>query len=343
MRPLQLVDSWPVSTAAGATMTFDGTIEAHGDASRQLRIASLAKIVTAWAVLVAVEEGSLSLSTPVGQEGCTMRHLLSHAGGYGFDGAKPISPPESRRQYSNTGIELAAHAVAAATGISFPQYLSEAVLHPLEMTSTELRGSPAKDIWSTVGDLLRLMSEIIHPTLLAPATVVDALSVQYPGLAGVIPGLGSYAPCPWGLGGEIRGNKQPHWTGLTNSPQTFGHFGGSGSMLWIDPVGAHQRRRAHRPQLRRLGGRRTAPVARAQRCRRGRRCLIRAAADHIRCRQSRRDAARSGVAVGGDDGHRRNARGSRVLPRRAARVRRGPRAASAEDPQVACRIGAIGH
>ncbi len=236
MRPLELIDTWPVPTVAAATMTFDGSIEARGNASQVFRIASLSKIITTWAVLVAVEEASLHLTTPIGQEGCTLRHLLSHAGGYGFDGTKPISRPESKRQYSNTGIELAAHGVAAATGMQFPQYLSEAVLGPLQMANTTLQGSPAKDIWSTVGDMLRLISEIIHPTLLAPATVADAMTVQFPALAGLVPGVGSFDPCPWGLGGEIRGVKQPHWTGSTNSPATFGHFGGAGTMMWIDPV-----------------------------------------------------------------------------------------------------------
>jgi CubicO group peptidase (beta-lactamase class C family) len=34
---------------------------------------------------------------------------------------------------------------------------------------------------------------------------------------------------------EIRGHKQPHWTGTLNSPRTFGHFGQSGSFFWVDP------------------------------------------------------------------------------------------------------------
>ncbi len=34
---------------------------------------------------------------------------------------------------------------------------------------------------------------------------------------------------------EIRGHKTPHWTGSTNSPETFGHFGGAGTVLWVDP------------------------------------------------------------------------------------------------------------
>jgi CubicO group peptidase (beta-lactamase class C family) len=37
------------------------------------------------------------------------------------------------------------------------------------------------------------------------------------------------------LGIEIRGDKSPHWTGTKNSPRTFGHFGGSGTMTWVDP------------------------------------------------------------------------------------------------------------
>ena len=54
-------------------------------------------------------------------------------------------------------------------------------------------------------------------------------------MAGVLPGFGWFDPCDWGLGVEIRGNKHPHWTGTANSPRTFGHFGRSGSFLWVDP------------------------------------------------------------------------------------------------------------
>jgi CubicO group peptidase (beta-lactamase class C family) len=59
--------------------------------------------------------------------------------------------------------------------------------------------------------------------------------VAYPGLAGVLPGYGRQQPNDWGLGWEIRGSKDPHWTGATSSPETFGHFGRSGTFLWVDP------------------------------------------------------------------------------------------------------------
>ncbi|HEY4333738.1 MAG TPA: serine hydrolase domain-containing protein, partial [Ilumatobacteraceae bacterium] len=200
------------------------------------RLASLAKVISSWAVLVAVEEGSIALDTAIGQPGCTLRHLLCHAGGYGFDGSAPITPPQRRRIYSNTGIEMAAEAVAAATGFPFATYLFEAVFAPLGMTATELRGSPAHGMWSSVSDLAFFLGELIRPTLLAPSTVAEATSVQFPDLVGVIPGLGTFRPCPWGLGVEIHGAKSPHWMGTTNSAETFGHFGGAGTMMWVDPV-----------------------------------------------------------------------------------------------------------
>ena len=36
-------------------------------------------------------------------------------------------------------------------------------------------------------------------------------------------------------GFELRDSKSPHWTGARNSPRTFGHFGRSGTFLWVDP------------------------------------------------------------------------------------------------------------
>jgi CubicO group peptidase (beta-lactamase class C family) len=42
-------------------------------------------------------------------------------------------------------------------------------------------------------------------------------------------------PNDWGLGFEIRDGKSPHWTGSANSGRTYGHFGQSGTFLWVDP------------------------------------------------------------------------------------------------------------
>ena len=109
------------------------------------------------------------------------------------------------------------------------------MLQPLGLRHTELRGSVAKDAWSTVDDLAVFAAELLHPTLVAEPTLAEATTEQFPGLAGVIPGLGSYDPNPWGLGFELKGAKSPHWTAPDGSPRTFGHFGGSGTFLWVDP------------------------------------------------------------------------------------------------------------
>jgi CubicO group peptidase (beta-lactamase class C family) len=236
VQALGLIDTWPVDNVAAAVVRQNGTIDVGGDQQRRFRVASVAKTLTTWACLVAVEEGIVALDQPVGQPGCTLRHLLCHAGGYPFDGPAPIARPERTRIYSNTGIEMAAATVADAAGITFDSYLHEAVVQPLGMSSTTLRGSPAHGLSSTAADLTRFVVEIRTPRLISPTTAHEAATPQFPELNGVIPGIGRFTPCPWGLGFEIRGNKQPHWTGTTNSPQTFGHFGGAGTFLWVDPA-----------------------------------------------------------------------------------------------------------
>jgi CubicO group peptidase (beta-lactamase class C family) len=175
------------------------------------------------------------LDQAVAQQDCTLRHLLAHAGGYAFDGVQPIARPGVRRIYSNTGIELAAQAVADAAEMPFEQYLREAVFEPLGMRSTRLTGSPAHGIRSTVTDVLAFIRELRTPTLLSAASAAAYRTVQFPELSGLVPGVGRFQPCPWGLGTEIKGAKHPHWTGRSNSEETFGHFGGAGTLLWVDP------------------------------------------------------------------------------------------------------------
>jgi CubicO group peptidase (beta-lactamase class C family) len=238
VRALDLTAGWPVPhVSAAAVVVGDGAqplVHRIGDVELSYRIASISKPIAAWAMLVAVEEGLLALDSPIGQPGCTLAHLLAHAGGYAFDGDEPVSAPGRRRIYSNTGIELAAEAVATAAAMPFEQYLREAVLEPLGMARTELRGSPAHAIFSTVDDVVRFLAEVIDPTLISEATATVATTPFLPDLAGIVPGIGRFDPCPWGLGFEIHGNKHPHWMGTRNSTSACGHFGGSGTMCWID-------------------------------------------------------------------------------------------------------------
>jgi CubicO group peptidase (beta-lactamase class C family) len=233
---LATIDEWPVPHAAAAVVQRGSAIAVHGETDRPFRLASISKVITAWTCLIAVEEGSVSLDDAVGPPESTLRHCLAHAAGYGFDTANPIMGVGKRRIYSNTGIETAANHIAERTGMMFSEYMREAIFVPLGMDDSSLKASPAYAVFSTVDDMALFMQELIQPTLISDATAKDAVTIQYPELGGVIPGLGSYKPNPWGLGIEIRDGKQPHWTGSLNSPQTFGHFGGSGTMMWIDPT-----------------------------------------------------------------------------------------------------------
>jgi CubicO group peptidase (beta-lactamase class C family) len=233
--PLSAVDSWGASFAAAAAVDAAGRTHRHGDTSQVVRVASITKLCSSWAVLVAVEEGAVELDEPAGPPGSTVRHLLAHASGLDFDTPSVITEPGRRRIYSNSGYEALAALVAQRTGMDFAEYLHEGVLAPLGMIASELRGSAAKDLVSNVEDLLVFATELRAPRLVHPTTAAEALRAQWPDLSGVLPGWGQHHPCPWGLGPELRGTKTPHWTGANASPATFGHFGGSGTLLWVDP------------------------------------------------------------------------------------------------------------
>jgi len=233
---LRIVDQWPVDHVAVGVVRDSTVVATHGEIAHVFRLASISKMISAWAILVAVEEGTVALDDPVGPPGATLRHLLAHAAGYGFDTDVPITRPERNRIYSNTGIEMAADHVAQRAGIPFADYLREAVFAPLDMVRSELRGSPAHAVHSDLSDLLSFARELIAPRLISRDMATQATTVQFPSLNGVVPGIGSFRPNPWGLGVEIRGEKSPHWTGTRNSPRTFGHFGGSGTMMWVDPT-----------------------------------------------------------------------------------------------------------
>jgi CubicO group peptidase (beta-lactamase class C family) len=238
--PLDALDDWPVDTAAAAVIGPSGVLATYGPTAHEFRLASVTKPLAALALLVAVEEEAIGLDDPADPAllpGATLRHLLAHASGVAPERPLRSFGPGERRVYSNVGIELAAGLLESATDIAFDRYLDEAVLRPLRMTHTSLPGSAARDGVSTVADLALVAHELLAPTgLLSAPTLADLARVQYPGLRGVLPGYGPQDPNDWGLGFEIRAAKSPHWTGSANSPSTYGHFGQSGTMLWIDPA-----------------------------------------------------------------------------------------------------------
>jgi CubicO group peptidase (beta-lactamase class C family) len=235
MSVLAAIDDWPVETAAVGVTGPRETMATHGPTEQVFRLASVTKPLAAYATLVAVDQGRLELDETVDDAGATVRHLLAHAAGYPMTGTDPRTTVGKRRIYSNTGFDLLGELVEERTGRAFSRWLHQQVLLPLEMLDTVLDGSPAADAHGTVDDLLRFARELLRPTLVEPDLAEAARTPQFPELDGVVPGYGRQSPNPWGLGFEIRGQKDPHWTGTTHPPSTFGHFGQSGSFLWVDP------------------------------------------------------------------------------------------------------------
>ena len=227
--PVEHVASFVVEN--GTDPTF------FGDAGEIFALASVTKLFSAFACLVAMEEGTIGAEDPAGPPGSTVAHLLSHASGLSMsDPSSVLAPPATRRIYSNVGFDVLADHVAQRAAMTFVEYLDESLFAPLSMRDSSLVGSPASGAHSSAGDLARFASELLSSKLLAASTLETATTVVFPGLSGVVPGFGHYVNCDWGLGFELKADKSPHWTAPQNSPQTFGHFGQAGSFLWVDPA-----------------------------------------------------------------------------------------------------------
>ena len=239
---------WPVDRAGVAVVSPSGTERAAlggvggGD---EFAVASVTKLMTTLAALTAIEGGRLDLDQPVPEagDGVTVRHLLAHASGLPFEHSGGRRAPGTRRIYSNVGFRLLGETVADAVGTVFGSWMGASVLAPLGMSATRLgsrRGfeeDPAAGAVSTLDDLERLARCLLDrgAPVLGRGLFDEAASVQFQGLAGLVPGVGRFDPCDWGLGFELHDGKRPHWMGDRRSAAAFGHFGASGCFLWVDP------------------------------------------------------------------------------------------------------------
>ncbi|MCT2295931.1 beta-lactamase family protein [Brachybacterium muris] len=228
-------DAFAFACALGVS-DADAAVHVEGDDRAVWPLASVSKPIAALGVLKAVDRGLVDLDEAAGPEGATVRHLLAHTAGYGFDGEDVVARPASRRIYSNTGFEVLAAHVEQATGYDFPDWMEQTVVAGLELPDLDVEGSPAAGYRGSIRDLLAVGRELLTPTLIPEPLWREATTVQFPDLSGILPGYGRQKHNDWGLGFEIRDHKEPHWTGSGSAPETFGHFGQSGSFLWVDPT-----------------------------------------------------------------------------------------------------------
>lgn len=213
--------------------SVDKVIRNRGDIERNFRFASVTKLFAAYAALIAVDRHLLDLDEEAGP--ATVRHLLGHASGLPFDEGGPVSEPGRRRVYSNMGIEVLGEHIETKVGTSIQSWIEQTVLEPLGLSSILIEGSPAHSGEGNAVDLSAFGRELLEPTLIPEELLAEATSPSFGKLSGILPGYGRQQDNAWGLGFEIRATKDPHWLGATFSPSAFGHFGQSGSFLWVDP------------------------------------------------------------------------------------------------------------
>ncbi len=153
--------------------------------------ASIAKPVTAWAIMTLVEDGRLDLDAPIEQyltrwhlppseydhDQITIRRILSHTAGLSTDGDMGVEPgeyvptieealngavlgmlplhvaypPGEDYHYSSIGYTLLEIAVEEVTGESFASYTQHAVLDPLGMVNSNYGWTPELMAKAAVG------------------------------------------------------------------------------------------------------------------------------------------------------------------------------------------------
>ena len=266
MDALRQIDGWDVPFAAAGVTGVDATVATRGDTRRAVRLASVSKPVSALATLVAAEEGVVDLDEPAGPPGSTVRHLLAHASGLPFHGAR--ADRAARAAAASTPTRASASSASTsppARRCRSPTTSARPCASRSGSASTR-RGIRAPACTPASRTCSRSAASCSQPTLVAPETHAEMVAVQFPGLDGVLPDFGRFSPMDWGLGVELKTTKQGHWTGSLTSPATFGHFGGSGTFLWVDPTIGRRVRLPDDAGVRRVGEGGVAGARRTRSC-----------------------------------------------------------------------------
>lgn len=183
--------------------------------------------------------------------------------------AKLHHPPGSEVLYSNIGYGLLALVVEARASARFGDALRDLVLTPLGIEGylgvepprapariADMRGRhratplepfnssfwrslalPWAGLVTTAAGALALVRAFRgHPPgFLSPPLRAAAITNQTGDLSGGFIEPLRWSPCPWGLGPEVRGVKEPHWIPDIAGPDSFGHTGAAGCLAWAAP------------------------------------------------------------------------------------------------------------
>ena len=225
--------SWPGSLAYVVLRLRGGVVErvdARGELDEARAWASVSKMAVAMAMGVEVDWDMHEFTESVGPRGASIANLLSHSSGLGLEEGDPVAPVATKRVYSNYGVDYAVSAIVGENTAA--NWLEQRVFRPLGMGSTVLVDRPSSGVEGSTNDLASLAVAWLRPDGLARETRDQIITPYLPQLDGIVPGFGRFTPCPWGLGPEVRGDKE-HWMGDW-PPTSFGHFGQSGALMLLN-------------------------------------------------------------------------------------------------------------
>jgi CubicO group peptidase (beta-lactamase class C family) len=211
-----------------------------------------------------------------GYEEITVRHLLTHTSGLPSQGDVALFEtgragirlePGREMAYSNVAYDLLGEIVQRVSGQSFDDFTRQYLFEPLGMKDAtfihpgkvrercirpragttydwpdEVNGKtePSSTLWATAMDMAIFAQTFLNRgiygdfRLLSPATVAAMTRNQVPGIPREMIGGIVSPPCGfgWFMLDEVRFPNTPClW-----SPQSYGHSGGSGAFLWVDPA-----------------------------------------------------------------------------------------------------------
>jgi CubicO group peptidase (beta-lactamase class C family) len=228
-----LDDDWPGAPSFVVLRVREGVIERiheAGDLDEVRPWASVSKMAVALAFGVEIDWGFHAYSETVGPQGANFANLLSHSSGLGLEEGDPPVPIATKRLYSNYAVDHAVNAIVGERPAA--DWLEDRVFQPLGMTTTSLVDRPSAGVTGSTNDMANLAVSWLRPDGIAVETRDRLIKPYLPDLAGIVPGFGRFTPCPWGIGPEVRGEKQ-HWMGDW-PPESFGHFGQSGSLMLLN-------------------------------------------------------------------------------------------------------------
>jgi CubicO group peptidase (beta-lactamase class C family) len=210
-----------------------------------------------------------------GYERVTVRHLLTHTSGLPDNSDTPFSDlgrtglrlsPGQEMRYSNVGFDLLGEIVERLSKRPFHEFTRGNIFEPLGMKdatfihpgksgerfiqprpgttydwSDEFQGktSSSSTLCATAMDMAIFGQTFLNNGsygnyhLLSPATVAAMTQNQIPGIPGETHNGVAAPPCGFGWF-KLEQCRFPQWPSLL-SPQSYGHSGASGAVLWVDP------------------------------------------------------------------------------------------------------------